>query len=253
MVWLFVEIREFGLSDSCFISFICMEFPKEIENWLETISFRRREWFIRYVRQDLFLLFSNDYSKDEFNKILEEKKEQMIRYMDEEDPKDRKHGSKWKNHKERWIEYVKGIKNRFEKYGVDYVRLFKELYNVDLKEKNDGYLWLCPIHKEKNPSLSIHPYKRCVKCYGCGHGWSNIVYFIRNTSDKNVAEIYGEIEKYIFSKEESKVFDEYWKNKKKHKTVKKELNPYWSGNAEKSVNNPDFFQDDNNGSSDFPF
>lgn len=74
-----------------------MEFPKEIENWLETISFRRREWFIRYMKQDLFILFSNDCSKDEFNKILEEKKEQIIRYMDEEDSNTRKHWSKGKN------------------------------------------------------------------------------------------------------------------------------------------------------------
>ncbi len=197
-----------------------MEYPQDIKDWLSTIPKRRQEWFKRYINQELFVILEWNYSKDEFKKVLEDKKEQIIKYMNEESDPKRKHWSKGKKHRERWIGYVKNIERKFDEYGVDYVRLFKELYNVDLKEKNDWYLWLCPIHKENKPSLSIHPYKRCVKCYGCGHGWSNIVNFIRNTSNKKVSEIYQMIEKYIFSKEESEKFTEYWKNKRKNYKTK---------------------------------
>ncbi len=190
-----------------------MEYPENIKNWLSTIPKRRQEWFKRYVNQELFFILGWNYSKEEFNKVLEDKKSQIIKYMNEENDKKRKHGSKWKKHKERWFDYVKGIQERFDKYWLDYVRLFKEIYGVELKEKADWYLWLCPIHKENTPSLSIHVSKWVVKCYGCGNWWSNIINFIRNTTDKNVAEIYWMIEKYIFSKDESEEFFEYWKTK----------------------------------------
>lgn len=194
-----------------------MDFPENIENWLETIPVRRKEWFIRYVKKELSILLWWNYSSDEFNEVIDRKKKELIKYMNEENPKNRKHWSKWKKHKERWISYVKGIEDRFEKYWVDYVKLFKEIYWVELKEKNDWYLWLCPIHKENTPSLSVSFEKGVVKCYGCGVAWMNIVNFIRNTSDKKVSEIYWIIEKYLLSKEESEEVSKYWKKKSNNK------------------------------------
>lgn len=46
-----------------------------------------------------------------------------------------------------------------------------------LTRKGSGYMGLCPFHREKTPSFSIHEGKQIFKCFGCGKG-GNVVHFI---------------------------------------------------------------------------
>ncbi len=46
-----------------------------------------------------------------------------------------------------------------------------------LERKGSGYMGLCPFHKEKTPSFSVHDGKQIFKCFGCGKG-GNVVHFI---------------------------------------------------------------------------
>lgn len=54
--------------------------------------------------------------------------------------------------------------------------------------------------------------KSAVKCYGCGSwGW-NVISFLLNKFD-SLDEVFGIINQYIFSKDESKKFFAYWEEK----------------------------------------
>lgn len=46
-----------------------------------------------------------------------------------------------------------------------------------LTRKGSGYMGLCPFHREKTPSFSVHEGKQIFKCFGCGKG-GNVVHFI---------------------------------------------------------------------------
>lgn len=46
-----------------------------------------------------------------------------------------------------------------------------------LARKGSGYMGLCPFHREKTPSFSVHEGKQIFKCFGCGKG-GNVVHFI---------------------------------------------------------------------------
>lgn len=39
-----------------------------------------------------------------------------------------------------------------------------------LKRSGRQYVGLCPFHKERHPSLYIHPVKKIFYCFGCGAG-----------------------------------------------------------------------------------
>lgn len=48
---------------------------------------------------------------------------------------------------------------------------------VSLKKSGRNYMGLCPFHKEKTPSFSVHPVKQIYKCFGCGVG-GNVFSFL---------------------------------------------------------------------------
>lgn len=48
---------------------------------------------------------------------------------------------------------------------------------VSLKRSGRNYMGLCPFHKEKTPSFSVHPEKQIFKCFGCGVG-GNVFNFL---------------------------------------------------------------------------
>jgi len=48
---------------------------------------------------------------------------------------------------------------------------------VSLKKSGRNYMGLCPFHKEKTPSFSVHPVKQIYKCFGCGAG-GNVFSFL---------------------------------------------------------------------------
>ena len=48
---------------------------------------------------------------------------------------------------------------------------------VSLKKAGRNYMGLCPFHKEKTPSFSVHPVKQIYKCFGCGAG-GNVFSFL---------------------------------------------------------------------------
>ncbi len=52
--------------------------------------------------------------------------------------------------------------------GVDLVKFISR--HVRLRKSGVQYCGLCPFHKEKTPSLSVHPTKQLWKCHGCGAG-----------------------------------------------------------------------------------
>jgi DNA primase catalytic core len=41
---------------------------------------------------------------------------------------------------------------------------------VRLRKSGPQMIGLCPFHKEKNPSFTVHPAKGLFKCFGCGEG-----------------------------------------------------------------------------------
>jgi hypothetical protein len=41
---------------------------------------------------------------------------------------------------------------------------------VRLQKSGPQMIGLCPFHKEKTPSLTVHPTKGLFKCFGCGEG-----------------------------------------------------------------------------------
>lgn len=50
--------------------------------------------------------------------------------------------------------------------------------HVSLKKSGRNYMGLCPFHKEKTPSFSVHPEKQIYKCFGCGAG-GNVFGFLQ--------------------------------------------------------------------------
>jgi DNA primase len=48
---------------------------------------------------------------------------------------------------------------------------------ISLKKSGRNYMGLCPFHKEKTPSFSVHPVKQIYKCFGCGAG-GNVFSFL---------------------------------------------------------------------------
>lgn len=60
-------------------------------------------------------------------------------------------------------------------------------FYVKLKSNQNGYIGLCPFHKEKTPSFSIKP-GVCYKCFGCDVKGSNPVDFIMKHDGKNFEE-----------------------------------------------------------------
>ena len=50
--------------------------------------------------------------------------------------------------------------------------------HVSLKKSGRNYMGLCPFHKEKTPSFSVHPEKQIYKCFGCGAG-GNVFSFLQ--------------------------------------------------------------------------
>ncbi len=46
-----------------------------------------------------------------------------------------------------------------------------------LTRRGSGFMGLCPFHREKTPSFSVHESKQIFKCFGCGKG-GNVVHFI---------------------------------------------------------------------------
>src|SRR6266849_4310995 len=41
---------------------------------------------------------------------------------------------------------------------------------VRLQKSGPQMVGLCPLHKEKTPSFTVHPSKNLFKCFGCGEG-----------------------------------------------------------------------------------
>ena len=54
--------------------------------------------------------------------------------------------------------------------------MFQKEYDIVLKERGWSYIWLCPYHREKNPSFSISKTKEVCKCYGCWKWWWALIY-----------------------------------------------------------------------------
>ena len=48
---------------------------------------------------------------------------------------------------------------------------------IKLERKGNSFKGLCPFHKEKTPSFSVHEDRQIFKCFGCGKG-GNVVHFI---------------------------------------------------------------------------
>ncbi len=155
----------------------------------------------------------------------------------EKEPWKRKHGSKWKKHRERGIKYFQDINDRVYEYGINYPLLFNEVFGLELKEKWNWYIWLCPFHNDNNPSLSIHLGKNCLKCFWCGTGWSNIFSFFIHWFNFSVDEAYKTVQRYIFSPEESKKWKQHREEKKAYyDSIDKNGN--WADNLEEDEDLP---------------
>lgn len=185
---------------------------ENINDLLSTIPEKRKKQYEK-ILHNILTMTNHDGQKEE---IIKHTKNQIIQFMqneEEEKIEKRKHWSKWKKHKERWSIYIQSIEERLYKYWLDFPLLFKELFNVDLKEKNGPnglwYIWLCPLHEENTPSLSISPTKWVIKCYWCGCWWT-ITNFFCKVLNKEYPQIIGLIEKYILTPEQYKTLK--WKN-----------------------------------------
>ena len=58
---------------------------------------------------------------------------------------------------------------------------------VHLKRSGRNYFGLCPFHNEKSPSFSVSPDKQIFHCFGCGVG-GNVITFISKTEGINFKE-----------------------------------------------------------------
>lgn len=57
---------------------------------------------------------------------------------------------------------------------VDLVDLVAE--SVQLKRQGQRFVGLCPFHREKTPSFTVHPELQIFKCFGCGVGGNAITF-----------------------------------------------------------------------------
>lgn len=55
---------------------------------------------------------------------------------------------------------------------------------IKLERKGNSFKGLCPFHKEKTPSFSVHEDRQIFKCFGCGKG-GNVVHFIMAAESLN--------------------------------------------------------------------
>ena len=58
---------------------------------------------------------------------------------------------------------------------------------VKLERKGNSFKGLCPFHKEKTPSFSVHEDRQIFKCFGCGKG-GNVVHFIMAAESLNYVD-----------------------------------------------------------------
>lgn len=65
-------------------------------------------------------------------------------------------------------------------------------FYVKLESKQNGYIGLCPFHKERTPSFSIKP-GICYKCFGCDVKGNNPVDFIMKHDGKSFEEAVIEV------------------------------------------------------------
>lgn len=68
---------------------------------------------------------------------------------------------------------------------IDIVDLIGQF--VQLKKSGQGFMGLCPFHKEKTGSFHIHPGKQVYKCFGCQKG-GNIFTFLMQYEGVNFPE-----------------------------------------------------------------
>jgi len=53
----------------------------------------------------------------------------------------------------------------------------------------DDFVGLCPFHKEKSPSLHVHPERKFFKCFGCGAKGDALSFYARIESVSNAEAI----------------------------------------------------------------
>lgn len=76
------------------------------------------------------------------------------------------------------------------KTSLDIVELIQR--HVMLKKQGRNYVGLCPFHKDKNPSMTVHREKNLFKCFSCGVGGDALT-FLMKLSNKNYPEVIREL------------------------------------------------------------
>ncbi|EKD24617.1 MAG: hypothetical protein ACD_80C00181G0003 [uncultured bacterium (gcode 4)] len=192
---------------------------------LETLSPKRQEQFQKILKHKMDS-FSDSTEKTR-EEVIESAKVQMLYYLGNEQKEEfipRKQRSKGKKHREKWPEQIQRILEKLGNNEVQYPALFQEIFGITLKEKNShkgiSYIWLCPFHEEKTPSLSISPARKYVKCFGCGTAGS-IIEFIKKAWDKKYSTAVGMLEKYICTPAET----EEWRKRNTVVIESKKISP----------------------------
>ena len=63
-------------------------------------------------------------------------------------------------------------------------------YGIELKQRGQSLIGLCPFHDDKTPSLSVTPEKGLFHCFGCSAGGDVITFVekIENISNKEAIQ-----------------------------------------------------------------
>lgn len=78
---------------------------------------------------------------------------------------------------EEWIEQVRTATDIVELVGK----------NIQLKQRGQNYVGLCPFHDEKTPSFNVNADTQLYYCFGCGAG-GNVFNYVMNTQNVSFPE-----------------------------------------------------------------
>lgn len=71
--------------------------------------------------------------------------------------------------------------------------ILEKEFKIKPERKGNSFFFLCPFHKDKNPSLSMEPKRMFFNCFGCDFKAKNIYYFWSKYKNISIEETFEEL------------------------------------------------------------